>query len=317
MADISVVGLRVVCEVARHGSFSAAASALGYTQSAVSRQVALAELAVDRSLFERHPRGVDLTPAGEIVLRHATAALAELQAARVALDDLHERRLRRVSLGAFSTAMAVLVPQALATLGLHEPQVTVLLREGTSERLADRVASGRLDLAIVTATSGSPDGVAFEALLNDPLLVAMARGHRLAGLAKIDPEELRDERWIAGSSDLSSTLLGAWTTGTWKPQIAFEVRDWTAKIGLVAGGAGITVVPGLSAQSLPSGVVVAKIDHPAAMRTVVVAKRAGVDEPHITAVIQALRDSASQVIGYPRRRVSGSVAPKNGQPERF
>src|ERR1700722_555927 len=158
MADFSVVGLRILCEVARHGSFSAAADALGYTQSAVSRQVALAERAVDRSLFERHPRGVELTPAGEIVLRHASAALAELQAARVALDGLNERRLRRGSVGAFSTAMAALVPQALAALSVHEPQISVVLREGTSERLTDRVASGRIDLAIVTATSRSSDG---------------------------------------------------------------------------------------------------------------------------------------------------------------
>jgi len=305
MADFSVVGLRILCEVARHGSFSAAADALGYTQSAVSRQVALAERAVDRSLFERHPRGVELTPAGEIVLRHASAALAELQAARVALDGLNERRLRRVSVGAFSTAMAALVPQALAALSVHEPQISVVLREGTSERLTDRVASGRIDLAIVTATSGSPDGVVFEALLDDPLLVALPRGHRLAGLTRIDPDELREEQWIAGSSDPSSTLLGAWTTGGWRPHVAFEVRDWTAKIGLVAGGFGITVVPGLSARSLPASVVAAAIDHPAAMRTIVTARRTGVDEPHIAAMIEALRESASQVTGHPRRAVRG------------
>jgi DNA-binding transcriptional LysR family regulator len=134
MADFSVAGLRVICEVARRGSFSAAADALGYTQSAVSRQVALAERVVGQSLFERHPRGVELTPAGDIVLRHGNAALAELQAARVALEDLHQRRSRRVQVGAFSTAMAALVPRVLAALAIHEPKIIVVLREGTSER---------------------------------------------------------------------------------------------------------------------------------------------------------------------------------------
>jgi DNA-binding transcriptional LysR family regulator len=301
MADFSVAGLRVICEVARRGSFSAAADALGYTQSAVSRQVALAERVVGQSLFERHPRGVELTLAGDIVLRHGNAALAELQAARVALKDLHQRRSRRVQVGAFSTAMAALVPQALAALAIHEPKINVVLREGTSERLTERLATGRLDLAIVTTTPEPPAGVVLDVLLDDPLLLALPRGHRLAGLARIDPDELREERWIAGSSDPGSTLLGTWTTGSWRPHVAFEVRDWTAKIGLVAGGFGITVVPGLSAQTLPASVVVSAIDHPAAMRTVALARRVGVDEPHLTAISEALRNAAPRVVGRPRR----------------
>ncbi len=83
--------------------------------------------------------------------------------------------------------------------------------------------------------------------------------------------------------------------------MAFEVRDWTAKIGLVAGGFGITVVPGLSARTLPASVIVSAIDHPAAMRTVALATRAGVEEPHIAAVAEALRDSASEITGGLRR----------------
>jgi DNA-binding transcriptional LysR family regulator len=308
MADLSIVGLRVISEVARRGSFSAAAEALGYTQSAVSRQVALAEQATGCGLFTRHPRGVDLTPAGEIVLRHANAALAELQAARAALDDLGHRRSRRVSLGAFSTAMAALVPDALSALAVDEPHLEIALREGTSERLVDRVASGRLDLAIVTAASGPPDGVELDTLLIDTLLVAMPRGHRLAASTSIDPDELRDEPWIAGSSDPSTTLLGSWSTGSWRPRVAFEVRDWTAKIGLVSSGLGITVVPGLSVTSLPTNVVVAAIDHPAATRTVVVARRSGAEELHIAPVISALRDSAAHLLSDSRRSARGRAA---------
>ena len=201
--------------------------------------------------------------------------------------------------------MAALIPGALALLATREPRLSVMLREGTSERLTDKVVSGRLDLAVVTSRSGPPDGVVFDALIDDPLLVAMPRTHRLAGLARIDPEELRDEQWIAGSSDPRSTLLGAWTTGGWRPRIAFEVRDWTAKIGLVAGGFGITVVPGLSASTLPASVAVAAIEHPAAVRSVVVATRLAGDAPDSPlpeAVVQALRDSAAQALSSRSRR---------------
>jgi len=309
MTDFSVVGLRVVVEVAARGSFSAAADALGYTQSAVSRQVALVERATGRSLFDRRARGVELTAAGEIVLRRANAALAELQTVGRELDDLDQARSRRIRLGAFSTAMAALIPGGLALLAVREPRLNVMLREGTSERLTDRVVSGRLDLAVVTARSGPPEGVVFDALIDDPLLVAMPRAHRLAGLARIEPEELREEQWIAGSSDPGSTLLGTWTTGGWRPQIAFEVRDWTAKIGLVAGGFGITVVPGLSASTLPASVVVAAIEHPAAVRSVVAAKRLAGDGPDallLESIVQALQDSAAQAVGKrsSRRRVA-------------
>ncbi len=300
MSDFSIVGLRVVVEVAAQGSFSAAAEALGYTQSAVSRQVALMERATGRSLFDRGARGVELTAAGEIVLRHANAALVELQTVGRELDALDQARASHVRLGAFSTAMAALVPTALALLRDSERRLRVVLREGTSERLIDRVVSGRLDLAVVTSRSGPPEGIEFDMLIDDPLLVAMPRTHRLAGLARIDPDELREEQWIAGSSDPSSPLLGAWTRGGWRPRIAFEVRDWTAKIGLVAGGFGITVVPGLSASTLPASVVVAAIEHPAAVRTVVAAKRLAGDAPDaplLAATVQALRDSAAQARG--------------------
>ncbi|HTU77701.1 MAG TPA: LysR family transcriptional regulator [Solirubrobacteraceae bacterium] len=307
MAELSLVGLRVVGEIARRGSFSAAADALGYTQSAVSRQVALAERAAGHRLFDRRSRGVELTRAGEIVLRRANAALAELHLARVELEDLDQPRARRVRLGAFSTAMAALVPSTLAELAIREPRLSIGLYEGTSDRLTERVASGRLDLAVVTSRSGPPAGVVLDPLLDDPLLVAMPRGHRLAGLARVDPEELREEPWIAGSSDPASTLLGAWTTGSWRPRIAFELRDWTAKVGLVAAGFGVTVVPGLSAGSLPASVVVSAIDHPAAVRTVALARRAGPGEPQLAAIAQALRGRVEPVSTGSRRRSSASV----------
>jgi DNA-binding transcriptional LysR family regulator len=285
------VGLRTVREVARHGSFSAAAQALGYTQSAVSRQVALTERAAGRALFERHARGVELSPAGEVVLRHAAAALAALEAARLDLEDLARSRPRRLHVGAFSTAMAALVPGALGILRERQPGLRVVLREGTSTRLAERVAAGRLDLAVIALASSPPQGVTLAPLLDDRLHVALPRAHRLAGRSHVDPDELRDEPWIAGSTEPDSMLLGAWTSGSWRPRVAFEVRDWTAKIGLVAAGLGITVVPALSARTLPASVSVAALDHPRAMRSVAIATRSGGDGSELAAMGEALRDA--------------------------
>jgi DNA-binding transcriptional LysR family regulator len=121
MGDFTIVGLRVVREAAMSGSFSTAAENLGYTQSAVSRQIALMEQAAGRALFERHARGVRPTAAGRIVVRHADAVLGELGTARHDLDTLAARPPALLRVGAFSTAMAVLVlgPSRCWTTGSH------------------------------------------------------------------------------------------------------------------------------------------------------------------------------------------------------
>jgi DNA-binding transcriptional LysR family regulator len=304
MADFSVVGLRVVREVARRGSFSAAAEWLGYTQSAVSRQVALMEEGAGRALFERHARGVRLTDAGAVVVRRADAVLAELEATRQELDDLGARPPGRLRVGAFSTALGALVPSAIALFHLQQPRTQVLLGEGTSDRLLARVADGRLDLAVVTAPAVPSGGVDLVTLLEDPLLVSVARGHRLASQTSVAADELREERWVAGSRDTGSTLLGAWSDSAWEPDIAYVARDWTAKLGLVAAGLGVTVVPGLALPSLPGTVAVVRIDDSAAKRTTAVAAHVGgANDSRRQGFVEALHDATAELAGEIRRRV--------------
>src|SRR5215208_87555 len=126
--ELSPTGLRVLRGVAQAGSFSAAAHSLGYTQSAVSRQVASLEAAVGARLCERTRQGVTLTPAGARLLPRAIRILDELDAARreAAGDPVAAGPVR---LGSFATAAAGLVPRALVAL---PPGLTVTLREGTT-----------------------------------------------------------------------------------------------------------------------------------------------------------------------------------------
>ncbi|WP_433338005.1 LysR family transcriptional regulator [Spirillospora sp. CA-294931] len=295
MSEFTVVGLRVVREAARHGSFSTAAERLGYTQSAVSRQIALMERAAGQVLFERGARGVRPTAAGRVVVRYAESVLGELQAARQDLRDLGARPAARLRVGAFSTAMAALVPRAIAVMAAREPQVRIPLREGLSAALLTSVARGRLDLAVVAVPEGV-DGLVH--LVDDPLFIAVAPGHPLAGEASVDPALLRRERWIAGSADPASSLLGAWAD---RPEVAFVARDWMAKLGLVAAGLGITVVPGLAVPALPSPLDVVRIDHPSAVRRTALAVGAN-DRPR-EAFVEALRDVAAELASTQRHRL--------------
>jgi DNA-binding transcriptional LysR family regulator len=301
MSEFTVLGLRVVREAARHGSFSVAAERLGYTQSAVSRQIALMEQAAGQALFERHARGVRPTNAGWVVLRHADTVLAELQAVQHDLRELHPGSAVRLRVGAFSTATAALVPRAVAALAERAPQLRVPLREGVSPGLLTSVARGRLDVAVVVRPTVAVPGVALAPLLDDPLLVALPPAHPLAGRASVTPDELRAERWIAGSTEPGSTLLGAWADASWQPEIAFVARDWVAKLGLVAAGLGITVVPGLAVPALPPSLAVVRLDHPAAVRATAAAHRPG----HDTAgpFLEALRDTAADLAAEIRHRL--------------
>lgn len=318
MGEFTVLGLRVVREAARCGSFSAAADRLGYTQSAVSRQISLMEQAAGHPLFDRHARGAAPTAAGQIVVRHAEAVLAELDSTREQLDRLTAGPPATVRVGAFSTAMAALVPRAVAATSARVP-----LREGTSPRLLAAVARGRLDLAVVTETGTLADDLEVESLLDDPLLVAVAPSHRLAGRVSAAPAEFRGERWIAGSTEHGSTLLGAWRDSGHEPDIAFVARDWVAKLGLVAAGTGITVVPGIAVPVVPANIALIRIDHPAAVRPTRVVRRVATREGSSVATregpsaaasaatlafIEALRDTAAVLTGEMRTRLRPNAA---------
>jgi DNA-binding transcriptional LysR family regulator len=308
MADFTLTELRVIREVIERGSFTAAAKEMGYTQSAVSRQVALAERVAGRPLFERRVHGVEPTPAGRLMARHADAVLAELEAARQGLDELSQGEPARLRIGAFSSALAALVPRALSRYANRHPHTRLDLKEGTSSAQLARVAGGRLDVAVIREPDAWPDGVSGTFLLEDPLLLAVPRRHPLAERASIAPDELAAERWIAGSAEPDSEFLGPWTASTWAPDVAHVARSWMAKLGLVAAGRGVTIVPGLAAPTLPAAITVVRIDDAAASRSIALATVAEHAGGHRSDALQeALRDAAAELGSELRDRVRRSA----------
>ncbi|GAB3844242.1 hypothetical protein GCM10027610_058350 [Dactylosporangium cerinum] len=180
-ADVSIVGLRVFRAVAERGTLTAAAGALGYTQSAVSRQVASVERAAGARLLERRHDGVHLTPAGQLVLRRAVTVLDQLDATARELAGLPDGA-GTVRLGWFTSAGAVLVPQALAALRRSHPAVTVVSREGSTPSLVRALRAGTLDLALLAAAPPfrPPDGspaLVLTTLAERGLRVAVPAGH--------------------------------------------------------------------------------------------------------------------------------------------
>jgi DNA-binding transcriptional LysR family regulator len=310
MAELSLLGLRVLREVAACGSFTAAAETLGYTQSAVSRQVAGLESAAGVSLFERRTRGVRLTAAGNALLRHAISVLDELEIAQRELISIRELAGGRLRVGAFPTAVAALIPRALASFRRAHAGVTVTLREGTTAMQLRRLDAGALELAVVAMLPGqTPDRRhRIEPLFEDRLLLALARDHPLAQQATVDVEDLRDESWIAASTDADDALLGVWPSLEWQPRVAFVAREWTAKLGLVAAGLGITVVPGLAAASIREDIAVVRVrGGDPAIRTIAIATSAGAEQlAHVRACIEVLHEVSAQLTVELQRRIGAA-----------
>src|ERR1700732_984779 len=146
---LNVARLKILKEGAYRGSFSSAAEALSYSQSAVSQQIAPLESETGLTLLERHPRGVTLTAAGQALIGHAEGILARLEAAEGAMSAIAGLRGGRLRMASFPTAGSTLMPVAIANFRAAYPDVELTLREGEPEEIVPRLRAGELDLALL------------------------------------------------------------------------------------------------------------------------------------------------------------------------
>ncbi|PPS67483.1 MULTISPECIES: LysR family transcriptional regulator [Streptomyces] len=292
--DISSTGLRVLRQIAESGSFTAAATRLGYTQSAVSRQAAALERSAGAALFERRPDGVRLTPAGLTLLRHARTILDCLTAAERDLTGTVSRT-ELVRLGLFLSAGAAILPLSLTRLAATDPQITVTTTEGTTPSLVRALRAGSIDLAVLTSRpphrplDGESPRLHVETVMDTELVVAVPSTGEFAGRTAVHVDELIDAPWIAAPASNAEPLLGVWPGLPGRPDIVHCARDWLTKLQLVAGGFGVTTVPSRLSPMLPPGVSLLHVEGaPPEIRRVLVARLPGRPTPAITAVTRAI-----------------------------
>ncbi|GAA1683144.1 LysR family transcriptional regulator [Nonomuraea maheshkhaliensis] len=280
--------LRLFDEVARSGSFGAAAELLGYTQSAISRRVAALEGAAGGPLFERLARGVRFTPAGAALHRHAVAVLDRLDRAGEELAAIHGGRGGTLRVGAFATANVDLVPGTFKRFADRHPRVELRLTEGLSARLMDRLHAGALDVAVISDyPAGLPAGDATTVpLIEDRLFVALPAGHRLAAEREVDLRDLATETWIEAAPRGQPTLLvTACAAAGFSPRSGLRVAEWSGKFGFVSAGLGVTLVPELAARAVPSDLVLKPLKGTAPVRKVY----AALPDPPLPAALELVR----------------------------
>ena len=289
---MTLAGLRVCREIALLGSFTAAARSLGYSQPAISRQVAAMEAAAGQPLFIRNARGVTVSPAGAAVVEHAGRILTGVDSLRHELDSLDDHLAGLLRMGVFPSGTAVLAPRAIAHLRREHPRLRIRLTESSTPTMLRELRAGRLDLAVIGAGTGLPDydvsGLASHRVFAGDLCVAAPASHRLAAAATVTAEELAGESWVVGEGAAGDPQFAAWPTLT-DPVIGYRARSWQARLGLVAAGLGICLLPELAAPSVPAGVVTVRVEDPSwPGRVTLAVTRAEPTGPELAA-IDALR----------------------------
>jgi molybdate transport repressor ModE-like protein len=303
---LDVRRLRVLREVALRGSFSAAAEALTYSQSAVSQQIAALEREAGTRLVERNGRGIRLTDAGRALVRRADAILVELAAADAELQAIAGLRGGRVRVSTFASAATALLPAAVTAFRAAHPavQVELSLVEATEEAIGG-LRTGRADLVLVARPVGEPptDQVEAHRLLEDPMLAVLPGGHRLARRRTLRLDDLAGEPWVLGGGPGCSdraTILRACHAAGFEPRVTvdFPTDDYNATQGMVAAGAGVTLLPRLALAVPRDDLAVRPLAGAGPSREVVAAVRRGDQAPATLAMLEEVCGAA--------RRLSGS-----------
>ena len=286
---LNTTRLGVLREVARQGSFSGAAATLGYTQPAVSRQVATLEAETGTVLVKRTPQGARVTAAGEVLVRHAEAIFCALDEAESELQAIIGLETGRVRLAAFPSAAASVMPLAIARFRTLYPQIELLVEMLEPEDALPRLRAGELDIAFINQLAA--ETVVCVHLFDDPMYVALPVGHRLAERPKLRLRDLADEPWMLGTTATcpdSKMFKQACLAAGFAPTIAFENDDYNALLGFVAAGVGVAMIPDLAVRSGRDDVVIRSLGGGAPIRKVSAAMPAGYRAPAVEEMLEVL-----------------------------
>ncbi len=307
---IDVKRLKVLREVAQQGSFSAAGEALGYTQSAVSQQIAAFERETGTTLVERNARGVRLTDAGRALVEHADGILARLTAAEDELEAIAGLRGGRVRLASFPTAGATLVPFAIADFSQRHPEVELSLVEAEPEEAIPALKGGELDIALTFEYESygkaiwQPEHADVELvhLLDDPMHLALPAEHPGAKKRQLHLADLAEELWIQGDCNglCGRMHIQACQAAGFEPRVGFQSDDYNVVQGLVAAGVAVSLIAEMALTNVRDDIVIRSLGKEAPVRHVAAAVlTGGYRSPATEAMLEVLQAAAAE---YPKRR---------------
>jgi DNA-binding transcriptional LysR family regulator len=303
-----VARLRAFALVLDLGSISAAASVLGYTQSAVSQQLAALEREVGSALVDRSQRPLRATPAGAILRPHVERVLGALGGAEAAVEDVRGG-MQRLRLAAFPSALSSFVPAAVRDLRRRHTDLTVQVLQLETAEAVERLRGGGADLVVVHHMPGvavpQTAGLERRRLLVDHLFVVVPEGHRLARRDAISVADLEAEPLILPRRDtpagrFRSVVEHLCSQAGFAPRVAYELDDLPAAQAFVAAGIAVVPMHGLILATLPPGATARPLaERPAGSRTVDALAPAAARTPVVDDLLDRLADAAR---AYPWKR---------------
>ncbi|WP_329275324.1 LysR family transcriptional regulator [Streptomyces sp. NBC_00691] len=288
--------LHILRAVADHRTVTAAAAALYLTPSAVSQQLAALEQETGHRLVDRSARGARLTPAGEILLSHANAVLAQLERAESELAAYGSGEAGTVTVAAFATGIGLVVAPAITALADSAPGIRVRVRDAEGDESLMMVLDRQVDVAVAVEYRGAPGEddarLTRVPLYAEPFDAVLPPGHPLAAGERVALGDLAKDAWIgqsAGNPCHDVTVLACEYAGfTLNPEHSSD--DFRAVVALAAASAGVALVPRSALRGMDlTGVEVRPIEGVAPTRRVFAAVRRGAeDHPLISPVLTAL-----------------------------
>jgi DNA-binding transcriptional LysR family regulator len=282
--------------LASEGSFGRAAKRLGYTQSAISQQIATLERAVGEKLVERPggPRPVSLTEAGELLLRHADSIVARLQAAQADLQALRSGEAGVLRVGTFQSVGARLLPEIIRRFTATWPAVDLVLEEMEDDEIEVALERGELDVGFVSMPVADAPLETIE-LIRDPYVLVVPAASPLAtgpipSLEEIAAEPLIGFRFDRPLEPVAAAIHGAGV----EPTFAFRSNDNPTVQALVAAGIGNAIMPQLTVDAEDRRVVVRELRDAVPPRRIAIARHR--DRYHSPAA-RAFVETALGVVG--------------------
>jgi LysR family hydrogen peroxide-inducible transcriptional activator len=260
--------LRYFIAVAEEGSFSRAAAREHVAQPSLSQQIQKLEVDVGERLFDRLPRAIIVTEAGNCLLPFARRILAQIADARRSVSDLKHEVAGRLTVGALPTIAPYVLPNLIGKFRDRYPNVTLEIFEDTTENLALRLEDGTVDLALASSCSEN-SVLERQSLGHEALLVLIPKEHRLAKKKKIKWSDLKSQKFLLlhEMHCLSVQVHELLTAHRLRPELAVRGAQLATVAQMVASGMGVTLVPQMMVESeAPNGCVVLPLAEPVPKR---------------------------------------------------
>jgi DNA-binding transcriptional LysR family regulator len=306
LRDLELRHLAALDAVASEGTFARAADRLGYTQSAVSQQIAALERTVGEKVFDRPggPRAVELTPFGALLLRGGRDLLARVSALADDLDRFRTGQTGRLTIGTFQSVSSAVLPLVLGRFREAHPQVEIQLFEtDVDEVLEEQLERGQTEVAFLVGAPADPSASGFESrlLLTDPFVLIARPGQFPTGPVSLDA--FAGEPLI-GQHPNSCQLLneaGLRSAGL-DPTYVFRSNDNGTVAAMVRAGMGVAVMPLLCTEPEDPRTELHPLDPPIAGRQVSIAWRSGRTlSPAAQAFVEMTTEVSAELSGRDER----------------